>query len=118
VSAADLGLLRLLVPRDGLVPDLLYPADLDPTTTVCDQLAGIAAMPLAAYMADLVPVWAPAPIPVLLAGERGRARLIEALRRYAEGALGPAAEHSRGDRRRGRPPRRAGTRARARRSVR
>jgi DNA-binding transcriptional ArsR family regulator len=90
VSAADLGLLRLLVPRDGLVPDLLYPADLDPTTTVCDQLAGIAAMPLDAYMAELVPVWAPAPIPVLLAGERGRARLIEALRRYAEGALGPA----------------------------
>ncbi len=44
-----------------LVPDLLYPADLDPNTTVCDQLAGIAAMPLADCTAELMPVWAPAP---------------------------------------------------------
>lgn len=41
VSAADLGLLRLVVPRGGLVPDLLYPADLDPTITACGQLAGL-----------------------------------------------------------------------------
>jgi DNA-binding transcriptional ArsR family regulator len=90
VSAADLGLLRLVVPRGGLVPDLLYPADLDPTITACGQLAGLAAMPLADYTAELMPMWAPAPIPAPLAGEQGRAGLIEALRRYAERTLGPA----------------------------
>lgn len=61
--SADLGLLRLVVPRGGLVPDLWYPADLDPTITACDQLAGLAAMPLADYAAELMPMWAPAPIP-------------------------------------------------------
>jgi hypothetical protein len=90
VSAADLGLLGLIVPRGGLVPDLLYPADIEPTTTVCDQLAGLAAMPLADYTAEMVPVWAPAPVPAPLAGERGRTRLVDALRRYAEATLGPA----------------------------
>lgn len=89
VPAADLRLLRLAVPDGGCVPDFLYPADLDADVSLDDQLAGLEALSLSQYEAELSQAWAPAPLPEPLRGEGGRARLVLALNNYAEQVLAP-----------------------------
>ncbi|MEU8124879.1 DUF5937 family protein [Spirillospora sp. NPDC049024] len=95
VAAEDLRLLRLAVPDGRFVPDFLYPADLDPSVSLDDQLAGVEALSLARYEAELSQVWAPAPVPAPLSGESGRAQLVRALHNYAEHVLAPIRPHLR-----------------------
>lgn len=89
VADEDLQLLRLAVPTRGLVPDFLFPTGADRDIVLEDQLAELAALPLSGYNADLAQVWAPGPVPEPLRDEPGRARLVQALRRYDELALTP-----------------------------
>jgi DNA-binding transcriptional ArsR family regulator len=94
VADEDLWLLRLVVPAQGL-PDFLYPASPVREVSLNDQLAELAALPVRSYDADLIQAWAPEPVPERLRGEQGRARLVQALRRYDERALAPVRTHMR-----------------------
>ena len=92
LRAADLDLLRAVVPRGYVAPDFMFAWSADPGVTIEEQLADLLAMPGEARAEDLRETWrnqpAPEPVQPLLVG-RGWPHLCDALQRYFYVALRP-----------------------------
>lgn len=81
----DVAVLRAVVPPKPQLAEFLYGSLAGRSTTIDEQLDGVAAMSADAVRADLTRVWEPTPLPRLLedlltAGPTGVRRIVDALR--------------------------------------
>jgi DNA-binding transcriptional ArsR family regulator len=94
LRAHDVALLRTVVPPRPQLAEFLYGSLHGRDTTIDDQLDAVAELPVDQLRADLVDVWAPAPLPPLLEevladGAAGARRIADALRACWTATIGP-----------------------------
>jgi hypothetical protein len=92
VGSADLRLLGAVCPAGAFLPDFLFAGAPDPTTTIEQQLAGVAEMPAEQLRDELTTVWTGRSIPAAARqlgadGAAGSRRLADALWEYWQLAL-------------------------------
>ena len=92
VGSADLTLLGAVCPPGPFLPDFLFAGTRDPTTTIEQQLAGVAEMPAEQLRDELRMVWTGQSMPavarqLVAGGAAGSRRLADALWEYWQLAL-------------------------------